>query len=252
MQDFIARDWQAILGQNRLDSFDTWWSLDAEWFEEPNQRRGGWSGVSRVALQTPDGGSCHVFLKRQQDHTTRTWRHPLKGILTFEREMQNILAYQAAAVPALQPVYFAQRTLDGKRCAVLVTVALDGFSPLQHVADRGMRRLLIGAVADTLRRLHAAQLQHNCLYPKHIFVRIDHGVAQARLIDLEKSRRVRKPRQAMLRDLDSLSRHADHWSLTDKLRFLLLYLGVPLSDPRLREAWQALAARAAHKQRRRH
>lgn len=246
-QPFIAQDWQALLAHNQLDNFAAWWALEADWFEEPNQRRGGWSGVSRLQLQQADGTSVAVFLKRQQEHSTRTWHHPIKGILTFAREMQNILAYRAAAIPSLEPVFFAEQMVAGKRCAVLVTVALEGFAPLEHVPQRKQRGVLITACADTIRRLHAAQLQHNCLYPKHVFVRISGELAEARLIDLEKTKHVRTRRKAMLRDLDSFNRHAYGWSRTDKLRFLQEYLGTDAASSELRTLWQALVTLAQRK-----
>lgn len=247
MQAFIAQRWQAILEHNHLDSFDAWWQLEAGWFEEPNQRRGGWSGVSRVELRAADGNTLPVFLKRQQEHTTRTWRHPFRGELTFRREMHNILAYRAAGVPALEPVFFAEQQVDGRRCAVLVTVALEGFAELARPADRRQRRAVIHACAGTVRRLHAAKLQHNCLYPKHIFVRSDGNHAEARLIDLEKTKRVRRRRCAVLRDLDSLNRHAQDWSLTDRLRFLLDYAGTGRVDKQVRNLWLALVTLADRK-----
>jgi hypothetical protein len=85
MKDFIAGDWQQLLDGNGLDSFEALWTLDAGWFEAPNKRRGGWSGVSRCDLEVPEGGSVGVFVKRQQDHVYRSPRHPLRGMLTFVR-----------------------------------------------------------------------------------------------------------------------------------------------------------------------
>jgi hypothetical protein len=251
MQAFVAQSWKAILEHNHLDNFTAWWQLKADWFEEPNKRRGGWSGVSRLQLDTPDGNKCTVFLKRQQEHSTRTWRHPFKGILTFAREMQNILAYQQAGVPALEPVYFEQQRVAGKRCAVLVTVGLQGFTELQRPAERSQRKAVIKACAETVKKLHAARLQHNCLYPKHLFVRIDASHAEARLIDLEKTKRVRSRRAAMLRDLDSLNRHANDWSRTDKLRFVLEYSDSDRVNDTVRSLWQTLLTLAERKQRKR-
>ena len=56
MQDFVNERWRSILAYNKLSDFDALWKLEAEWFEPPNQRRGGWSGVSRCELMLSEGG----------------------------------------------------------------------------------------------------------------------------------------------------------------------------------------------------
>jgi len=103
MKDYLSEQWRPILRHNNLDSFVCLWSVDAGWFEDPNERRGGWSGVSRCELELPEGGRTAVFLKRQENHTTRTLLHPF-GLATFVREMRNILMFKRARVPALEPV----------------------------------------------------------------------------------------------------------------------------------------------------
>ena len=55
MPDYVANDWEAVARANGLDSFESVWALDIGWFEEPNERRGGWSGVSRPEVELPDG-----------------------------------------------------------------------------------------------------------------------------------------------------------------------------------------------------
>ena len=91
MTHYLSPDWQAILAFNQLDNFDAFWQLEADWFEEPNHRRGGWSGVSRILLALPEGGEAAVFLKRQENHLRKTIAHPLKGIPTFRAEIDNTL-----------------------------------------------------------------------------------------------------------------------------------------------------------------
>jgi len=242
MRDYCNDDWLTTLQENNLNGFDDWWGLEADWFEEPNIRRGGWSGVSRVTL-----GERTVFLKRQEDHVIRTLAHPFNGIPTFVREMQNILAMQAAAVPALNPVYFAERKVNGKQRAILVTEALEGFSPLDEIPREQLsfsaRIKLITTAANVVKQLHAHKLVHNCLYPKHLFVRGGDGGFEVHLIDLEKARTALSRDRAMFRDLDTLNRHCRGWTRSDRLRFLLAYLGVDATKD-WRELWQRLASRA--------
>src|ERR1051325_9024795 len=113
MNDYMAAEWQRIFEFNGLRSFADFWKLQATWFEEPNQRRGGWSGVARCELKLPEGGTACVFLKRQENHTTRTLTHPVRGIATFVREFQQVLRYRQHRIPTLTPLYFAQRHEDG-------------------------------------------------------------------------------------------------------------------------------------------
>ena len=47
MKDYVDERWRPIMTYNGLPDFDALWRLDAQWFEEPNRRRGGWSGTAR-------------------------------------------------------------------------------------------------------------------------------------------------------------------------------------------------------------
>ena len=118
MKDFINERWRPILAHNGLTSFDALWKLKADWFEEPNQRRGGWSGVSRCELALPGGGMRAVFLKRQENHKARLWTHPLRGAPTFLREFRHIQHYRACGIPTLEPVYFAMHKVEIGRAHV--------------------------------------------------------------------------------------------------------------------------------------
>lgn len=225
--------------------------MQLEWFEEPNQRRGGWSGVSRCDLTLADGGKVGVFIKRQENHITRTLLHPF-GISTFIREMQNILLFKQAAIPALEPVYFAVRKVEGNLRAILCTEALDGYEPLEDLTDgwlrdgwpdRKSRHRLMAAVASVMARMHDHKIQHNCFYPKHIFVRFAGDEISVRIIDLEKAKVKRFRRHASFRDLYALNRHAKGWSRTDRLRFFLLYLGRDRLDSEAKKLWRRIVKR---------
>ncbi len=255
MKDYLTEQWRALLLHNNLDSFDRLWAVDAVWVEPPNERRGGWSGVSRCELDLPEGGKVGVFLKRQENHITRTMLHPF-GIPTFVREIHNILLFKRAAVPALEPVYFAVRKNSGDLRAILCTVALDGYLPLEALVDKWTKegwparsrcRQLMRAVADVLTRMHDHKIQHNCFYPKHIFVCDHEEQIKVRLIDLEKAKVVLMRRFATCRDLYTLNRHSPRWSRTDRLRFLLLYLGVKRLDHHAKALWRQIARRTRRK-----
>ena len=255
MKDFIANGWRPVLGANGLDSFEALWTLDIGWFEAPNERRGGWSGVSRSDVALPEGGSTGIFVKRQQDHVFRSLRHPLRGMLTFAREFANLQRYRSLGIPTLEPLYFALRRAHGHRRAILVTRELSGYVPLDHwlecrdASDLERRRELVARIAAVAARLHRHHLQHNCFYPKHIFIGELDGRVDVRLIDLEKTKWRLSRARAGLRDLDTLNRHAPAWSRTDRLRFLLAYYRQDRVDARVRKRWQALAARMYNKRR---
>ena len=254
MKDFLNKRWADILQHNGLVDFDAFWNISAGWFEEPNQRRGGWSGVSRCELPMPTQGACAVFLKRQENHKTFSWRHPIKGIPTFLREFQLILHYKACAIPALEPIYFAMRAVDGGHRAILMTEELSGFASIESHVQAWLkngfppakdRRKYLEAIAALSGNIHENKIQHNCYYPKHIFIRMSpDGRVEARVIDLEKSRRRPFSLMCTLRDLDTLNRHAPEWKRSDRLWFLKSYLQIPRLTPYAKWLWRRLAARA--------
>ena len=257
MKDYLAEEWREVLRHNGLDSFDALWSLEAEWFEEPNQRRGGWSGVSRYELQLPEGGTTAVFLKRQENHTTRTWQNPL-GIATFVREIRNILRFKRCGIPALEPVYFAVRRIAGDLRAILITEELAGYTSLEDLVlgwqehgwpSREERRRLIDKVATVVRDMNDHHLQSNCLYPKHVLIKEENDQISVRIIDLEKAKWQLVKKRARARDLYTLNRHMKGWGLTDRLRFYLAYWRIPRLTPATKGLWRKLDRRRVRKDR---
>ena len=121
MKEYTAAEWERIFAFNGLHTFDDFWKLEAKWFEEPNKRRGGWSGVARCELKLPEGGTTAVFLKRQENHITRTFTHPIRGLSTFVREFESIMRYRERNIPSLTPLYFACHRVDGNLRAILLT-----------------------------------------------------------------------------------------------------------------------------------
>jgi len=256
VKDYITPEWEHILRFNDLNGFDALWELQVDWFEPPNERRGGWSGVVRVELDLPGGAKEEVFLKRQENHSRRTLRHPVFGEPTFAGEIKNILLLRQAGVPTLDPLYYGQRKVGGKQRAILVTRELAGFRPMNDVMKEwskegweksvSTRRRLITVLAGVIRRMHEQRLAHNSLHPKHVFIRIVEGRApEIALIDLEKMRRVITIAQASRRDLDSLNRRSRIWSHTDRLRFLKAYLGTDRLTGAARSIYARLASRRA-------
>lgn len=226
----IARDWRVRLQQNSLDCFDTLWQMDAPWFEPPNQARGGWSGVCRIELNRPDGTQVALFLKRQENYRTRTLRHPFSGEATLAREWRNLCRFQAQGVPVAPPVAYALRQTATGLQVVLLTEALDGFLPLTELLEHwpaawpvAGRAQLADQVAQVVRRMHVCGLRHNCLYPKHIMVKLVEGNFIVRLLDLEKAHWTPLIIRTAIRDLDQLNRYTRACTDADRRQFCRRY-----------------------------
>ena len=263
MEDYIDTDWKPILEYNGLASFEALWQLDVPWFEAPNERRGGWSGVARLELQRPDGGRVGVFLKRQENHNTPTWLHPFRGAPTFRREFKRIRLYQRCEVPSLEPVFFAMRRCGQDDRAILMTAELEGFVSLEQLSEDfrihgecaraggiglGDRRAVVIAVAHLVRRMHAKRLRHGCLFGKHVFVRkTETGQIEARVIDLEKTHR--QPSQSLCakHDLYLLSSGTKGWRRSEKVLFLREYLQITRLNAYAKWLWRAVWKHAARK-----
>lgn len=247
MNDYIDPLWQKMLQNNDLDSFEKFWTLDADWFEPPNYRRGGWSGVSRIELLDEAGQTQVFFLKRQKNHTRKTWAHPITGEPTFISEMRNLRALAQVGVATLELVFFGVR----KKKVVLVTKALEGYIPLDKLFEnwsnipRQQKRRLITEIARVVGKMNRAKRVHNALHPKHIFVNLAEN--KARLIDLEKMRKVPSWGRAMKRDLDSLNRRSPVLSLSDRMWFLKHYFADRVSARQMKVYWAFLEARAKAK-----
>lgn len=259
MQDFINENWRDILAFNGLSDFDALWKLEAQWFEEPNHRRGGWSGVSRCELKLPQGGTCAIFLKRQENHKARLWSHPIHGAPTFLREFQHIMHYRNCGIPALEPVYFAMRNMNGDERAILITEELTGYTSLedrvqqwlkQGAPARQERRRMLEAIAGLLRGMHDHLIQHNCFFPKHVFTRVNaDGSVDVRVIDLEKSRWRPFRVFCSIRDLYTFHHHSQCWSLTDRMWFFRAYLQVDHMTPYAKWLWRHITRLTIRKKR---
>ncbi len=258
--DFCPSRWRTLLDFNGLRSFDQLWSLELAWLEHPNREGRGWSGVGKVELRGHDGALRSLYVKRQENYGKRTVMHPLRPASTLAREIRRTLQLRACRIGTPEPVYFGERLVAGKRRAILITEELRDFGSLEALSAAwclkeqpgpGERRAAIDAVAGALRELHRHRLQHGAMYPKHVFLAFRGPTAEARLIDLEKVKWRPLRLLVTLRDLDSLNRHADGWSRTNRMRFLLRYLCLDRMSPRARRLWKALTLKHTKKTRRR-
>lgn len=258
MKDFFPACWRSIFEHNGLSGFDDLWDLELTWLEEPNHYRGGWSGVARFELEVPGQAAQGFYLKRQENYFARTALHPIRGIPTVSLEFRRICQFNECGIPTLEPVFFGQRANSAECRAILTTRELGGYESLEDLEsdwarqgwpDFKERHAVIHAVADLLSLLHRRALQHGSAYPKHIFLKVEEIGGEARLIDLERVKRRPFRYLATLRDLDSLNRHSMGWSKTDRMRFLIRYLGLRRPSPGARRLWRTLARKQARKRR---
>jgi Lipopolysaccharide kinase (Kdo/WaaP) family len=230
---FVAANYQSRLQCNQLASFEEAWARHIDWFEEPNHRRGGWSGVGTLQLQETDGQAVTLFVKKQQNHGRKTWRHPIQGEPTFKREFARLRFLEAHHFLAPKVVFYGVAEQAGKQRAVLATEALAGFEPLDAVlakwypqASKAEKRALMQRVAAEIRRFHALGLMHRALYPKHIFVKNAGKSAEIAVIDLEKARFSWFSWYRAYFDLSALNRHVEGVNRTQRLRFFKRYLNI--------------------------
>lgn len=228
---FQSTRYQQVFARHQLDGFKPLWDKHIDWFEEPNHRRGGWSGVGQLTL-TADDGELSTFVKKQQNHGRRTLLHPFDGEPTFRREFKRLTFLEKRHIKAPKVVCYGEQRVEGNACAILATETLLDFEPLDVVTERWFtnndksrqqKRMLLKTVANRLHDFHASGLAHRALYSKHIFVKHADTQPETALIDLEKSRFSPLFVYRAYFDLSALNRHAEYWSRSDRLYFFLQY-----------------------------
>ena len=230
MSVFVDPSWEPLLEYNGFVDLEQVWAHSTHWVEVPNNCRGGWSGVSRLALKEPAGNEIVVYLKRQQNHTRRTWRHPFAGEQTFTREFHVIRQLRSHGVGTPYPVLFGERLQVGTVQAMLMTAALTDYQPLDEIDVRDWppvrRHKLLHAVACMVRRMHEAGVQHRSLYAKHLFIRASGDEFDVVIIDFEKSRHNPLPVLPAFFDLVTLNYRTNGWSRSSRMYFFKQYWGV--------------------------
>lgn len=206
-------------------SFEHWWQAQGEWVEEPNQRRGGKSGVQCLH----DGQGRVLYVKRQVGHLYRSLGHPFgRPTVLRERDALVGLGRLGVRVPPLVYCAASYQTGEGWR-GLLVSEGLEGFCDIERwYAGGGRERAaaqheaLLQQIGATLARMHLGRWQHGCLYAKHVFVKVTAEHVEVALLDLEKSRRRISRRRAARHDLRQLRRHSP-WSEEEWQQLLLGY-----------------------------
>lgn len=196
---------------NDIEQFNYWWNISGSWVEEPNRRRGGESGV--LIHKNKEGQIFYV--KRQEKHIYRTLLFPF-GQQTIKREYSTYQAFKKIGITTPELVYYGT---SGDK-AILVTKELKAFISFEQwldqidssEADEIALFAVLKSLAKVLSNMHKHRFQHNCIYPKHIFINLN-DILQGKenieiaLLDLEKSRKRFTAKQAALHDFSQLKRH---------------------------------------------
>ena len=234
---FKKKKWKQVFKRNQLGNFSELWSKEVEWFEEPNQgkQKDSWSGVSKLTLDDSD-----FFMKKQHNYKKTNLLNPL-GENLAEKEFKNIQLFKSLGIPAMTSVYFKKKKSSGKECAILITRSLNKYKSLSEINKLypqgtlpiNTRRLIIYESAKLIQLAHSKRVKIQSLYPKHVFVHrkvfgeglLPKSSPPCRFIDLERARRVIQSRKNARKDLETFNRRCTFASKSDRLFFLLVYLG---------------------------
>ncbi len=195
---------------NQQDFFQYFWQLPKNWYEPPNSRRGGWSGVVTHKLLLEEQSTQVLFVKLQSSSVYKTAKHPFSGLPTFYREYLSAQKAKRAGVSVLEFLYYGQRGRD----AVLVSKSLEGYSELNQVLVQTkdkpvLRTALLQRLTENLLNMHSAKISHGALHQKHVLVKIENDeIVDLRFIDFEQSKRKRSLR-SIAKDLYQLFRKTD-------------------------------------------
>ncbi len=256
MRDYVDPRVAAALAHEGIDGWDGLWNLDHQWVQPPNERRGGFQGVARYRWSTGDGETLVVYLKVHRNRVSLTPAHPVKGVPTLRREVASLRRLDFLGIPVTPPVFYAERSVDGERRAMMMTEELVGFASLKDVVGTwkertwpgpAHRRVLIDKVARILATVNARALKMNAFTEEHIFVRGEGQAVEVSLVDCERCKRVWSRRYATVGDLATLDRTAHRWSRTDRWRFLRAYLGRRASRAHIKTLWKRTLSRRRRK-----
>jgi hypothetical protein len=159
-----------------LDAFEAIWTLEAPWVEEPNYRRRGWSGMSRIELNGTSPTPIGVYLKRQENHGYRSIGNPFQYRPTAYREYKRLVAMNAAGIAAPEVLYYGENIAGTKMQAILMTreipqsIPLDDYLRLAGDHPPEEVRQLIADTAILIAKLHRHHFQHCSLYGKHVLI----------------------------------------------------------------------------------
>lgn len=229
---YISPKFSNLLAKNKINTFEKIWALEVNWFEEPNKRGEGWSGVSYIELASDRAVKLQgIYLKKQSEYVRSTWRHPLKGEPTFVREYKMLRFLESSDVVTPDLVYFQ----CNRHQSILMVAALteyqaadEWFKDNRDVAIKEKNKV-ISAIASAVRKMHKTGLQHRALYLKHLFIqplKSEESSYRVAIIDFEKSRLSYCIWFYRYIDLIKLWRRSSNFTIKQKLYFYKCYFEI--------------------------
>lgn len=194
--------------------------------------------VHRVTLAGAQPVDAFIKLYQHRSNPWRFWFRRSKARCEFE----NYLTFERLEISAAEVIACGEERdgLGRLRRDFIVTRAVPKCSGLADIF-RGrpsweQRGNVISDLADIVRRLHAADFFYYDLVWRNLLVSEENGNPKVVLIDCPRGGVARFGRHhRMLRDLASLDKVASQLcSRTERLRFLMLYLGKKKPDDETR------------------
>jgi len=257
----VHDDFVSLLKRHGLDDCDALCGAETGTPLRRLRHRENW----RLDLGDGDGTRT-LYLKKHRFRTVATWFRATMGLAAppsparFEAQITEQLAL--LGVPTMTVAAYAETLCaDGTLVAAFLSDELKDFEQLDLFLPKRFRssddphlRPLILNVADVAGRFHRLGFNHRDFYTCHFFIReAVRGNFAVHLIDLQ---RVQKWPQAFRRrwhvkDLAQLaySTHPRLIRATDRLRFLLRYLGADRLDARSKGLARQVLRKAAALQR---
>lgn len=212
MQDHVS-----ILTKHGLHNPKVVWGYEAEWFEPPNRKRGGWSGVNYLTL---DGQG--YYLKRQENYQRHSIRNPFIGEPTYVREYEMLQYLSDKGVQTPELVLFAQNA----RQSMMITAELKGFVAAdQWLTECSIKdkQPTLRALATAVRDMHRAGVVHRALFLKHLFVKSGVEGLEVAIIDFEKARHSKWSFFGWFDDIRRCLQRSKMLTSADKTYFLKAY-----------------------------
>ncbi len=250
-------DFVSLLKQHRLDDCDSLCDAECGTLLRRLRHRENW----RLDLAEGDRTRT-LYLKKHRVRTLSTWlRTRLKlaapsSPARIEAEITERLA--ELGVPTMTVAAYAETLrADGTLVAAFLSDELKGFEQLdlflpnrfRSPSDHDLRSLLLN-VADVAGLFHRLGFNHRDFYTCHFFIReTSRGRFAVHLIDLQRVQKWPKVlrRRWHVKDLAQLTYSTDPRLIraTDRLRFLLRYLGSDRLDARSKRLARQVLQKAA-------
>jgi len=198
--------------------------------------------IERVTL----GGEhpATLYLKR---HTRGSLREAVNELLSGRRpssaaahEWEAILKLRAAGIETMTALAFGERRwFPWRGPSFIATAEIEGRRLEDQVkflcGKFREKRGIIAALADCVRRMHRAGLNHRDLYLSHVFLQTSAQGLRPALIDLQRvQQKARESNRWVVKDLAALnySSPPSAVSRADRMRFLHRYLDTAKLDAR--------------------